>query len=209
LGGIVRVDKFARCYLLSVFFLAGFLTAAGVDPARAYLGEYSADYVSVSGGQKVQGTLSVSDKNMRINRGRVAIITRENKGVIWLLMLDTHVYMEMPLNAQYLLYGSDEVAGEVTRELVDTEVIDGMVTDKYRITVNLGGRNETVYTWIPPCGTYPVKTAGTTGAWDIQFGNISMAAQPESLFEIPAGYSRFSADMLALPPDIGQLFPSE
>ena len=41
----------------------------------------------------------------------------------------------------------------------------------------------------------PVKTAALDNSWEMEFKNIRTGSQPESLFEVPAGYKKLSTGM--------------
>jgi hypothetical protein len=49
-----------------------------------------------------------------------------------------------------------------------------------------------VYQWFLDENEFPVKTAAIDNSWSHEYKNIKQGKQPEELFEVPAGYKKFS-----------------
>lgn len=69
---------------------------------------------------------------------------------------------------------------------VGSDTVNGRSTVKYEAT---NAKGDTGYVWIDPKLRFPVKWQGKNAAWELQ--NIQEGPQPASLFEIPAGYTKF------------------
>jgi hypothetical protein len=39
---------------------------------------------------------------------------------------------------------------------------------------------------------FPVKMAAVDGSWTMEYKNINMGTQPDSLFELPSGYKKMT-----------------
>jgi hypothetical protein len=49
-----------------------------------------------------------------------------------------------------------------------------------------------VLTWIAKGLNIPIKTAAEDGSWSMEYKNIQAGKQPDSLFEVPEGFTKFS-----------------
>jgi hypothetical protein len=69
---------------------------------------------------------------------------------------------------------------------VGSDTVNGRSTVKYE-TTNANGDSGTV--WLDPKLRFPVKWQGKNSGWELQ--NIQEGSQAASLFEVPAGYTKF------------------
>jgi hypothetical protein len=76
--------------------------------------------------------------------------------------------------------------------------VDGKTADKYRIVYASGNQKVAFLTWIVSGLNIPAKTAAEDGSWSMEYKNIKTGRQPDSLFEIPPGYKKFSYDIRSL-----------
>lgn len=153
--------------------------------------EFSADFVITAQGHKTQGKMyGKADRfRMEISQpSRMIIISRVDKMLAWNIMLDQKIYMEIPLNPQNT--PKTEIKGEISRKQVGTETIDGHPTKKYLITYKEGNRTSQLYQWIATDINFPVKSADINNKWIQEYKNVKLGSQPNSLFELPAGYSK-------------------
>ncbi|MBW2974230.1 DUF4412 domain-containing protein [Candidatus Woesearchaeota archaeon] len=170
--------------LLFVFLLSGV----------AFAIEFSADTVVTSNGMKTEGKIyyKVDKSRMDINSPEeMIVITRIDKKVMWNIMPGEKMYMEMPLNLENKPKVEEKIEGEIERKLIGNETIDGHPTKKFLIRYKIGNKEEQVYQWLAMDINFPVKTAAIDGSWGQEYKNIKMSTQPDSLFEIPAGYNKF------------------
>jgi hypothetical protein len=176
--------------LLSVFAFSGAALAA----------DFSADVVTRAKGETFQSKMYFSKDKIRTeaeNRGMKSIsIVRLDKKVIWVIMPDQKMYMEMPLKEQETRGMTEKVAGETSRKKIGRETVNGIACDKYEVThLNKStGKQATIFQWLSD-DKVPVKSAAVDGAWSTEMKNIRRAGQPASLFEVPAGYSRMDPGM--------------
>jgi hypothetical protein len=150
--------------LLFVFLLSGNVLAI----------EFSADTVSTYKGEhETKGKMYFKPDKYRMDmktHGDMIMITRVDKKVIWNIMPDQKMYMEIPFNLKNKPRVEEKFEGEIERKEVGSEVIDGHPTKKYLVTYKSGNETHQVYQWL---------------ATDINIGS-----QPDSLFEVPAGYQK-------------------
>ena len=119
------------------------------------------------------------------------------------LMARQHMYMEMPATAMenrgvFHFFRSGDVDNACSDWLkleynkggschkVGSETVNGRSTVKYEAT-NANG--EVSHFWLDPKLRFPVKWEGKNGGGELR--NIQEGSQPASLFEIPAGYTKF------------------
>jgi Domain of unknown function (DUF4412) len=185
----VEVDMMKR--LGAVLFL--FLLFSAV--ASAF--EFSADSVMTGKGRTMTGKIFFKADRFRMDVDsprKMSTITRMDKKVVWSVMPDQKMYMEMPFNPNQnnRPMVDKKVEGELDRKLVGSEIIDGHATKKYLITHKREGRTTQIYQWWATDINFPVKTAALDGSWTQEFRNIKMGNQPNSLFEAPQGYRKMS-----------------
>ena len=164
--------------------------------------EFSADIVSTAKGQVFQGKVYMGKDKMRMENPQSISITRIDKKVLWLLMPSERQYIEQPFDTSTFIANSDKVSGEIERKLVGSEVIDGKSANKYKVTYLRDGIKSPVFQWLIPGLAIPIKTASLDGSWAVEYKNIKLGRQPDSLFEIPPGYQKFSYPQLPLSNDM-------
>lgn len=168
-------------------------------PAKT-IEEFSADFVNKSGGQTQSGKIYVKGKKMRqeITMGtqtHVSII-RGDKKVTWLLFPEQKTYMEVEYKEPEPVTASaiEEITKDrVHRRLVGKETVNGYLCDKYELVYqdkSIG--TQTV--WISKKLGVMVKMEQTASGFpmSMEFKNIAVKDVPDSVFEIPAGYSKMS-----------------
>lgn len=159
--------------------------------------EFSADIVSSNRGGVYTARIFMGIDKNRVESEESIVISRMDKKVVWILMPAQKTYMEQSLDSGKVISTTEKIEGEVERTLLGKENVNGRSADKYKVTYELNGVESSMYQWIDPSLRLPVKTAAIDGSWTTEYRNIRSGHQPEDLFEIPAGYTKF--DM----PDMG------
>lgn len=161
--------------------------------------EFSADTVTTHKGDgKTTGKIYYKADRFRMDMEspqKVSMITRMDKKVIWNIMHSEKMYMEMPFDLKNKPMVEEKFEGEIERKHVGNETVDGHPTKKYLITYKSGTRKEQVYQWWATDVNFPIKTSAVDGSWVSEFENIKFGSQPDSLFEVPAGYQKFQFQM--------------
>lgn len=173
--------------------------------------EFSAEVVDLQKpGAPTQAKLFFAKDKIRIEataagaHGGGAVIMNFATQTSTVLMPQQHMYMEMPAQAQSqrMSYtGAFFQAGDVENACGDwqkigrnqtsschkvgNETINGRSTVKYEVT-NANG--DLSHFWLDPKLRFPVKWQGKSS--DGELRNIQEGAQPASLFQIPAGFSK-------------------
>ncbi len=157
--------------------------------------EFSADMVSTTKDGTFTGKIFVSKDKVRMEVPESITITRMDKRVAWMLMPGEKMYLEQPFDPRNAVATSENVSGEIERKFIGQEMLDTKMTNKYRVVYETEGIKETIFQWIDTASEIPVKTAAADGSWTMEYKNLKIGAQPDSLFEIPAGYQKFSYEM--------------
>jgi len=190
------------------------LLAASFALAQA---EFSAEIVDTQKPDAVsQAKIYMANDKLRIEpvagaggaKGRGmggAVIVNMTAQTTTVLMDQQHMYMEMPAQAQgqRMAYASNFFrTGDVemacsdwaqqaknkggTCHKVGSDTVNGRSTVKYE-TTNANG--DTSAFWIDPKLRFPVKWQGKNSSGELR--NVQEGTQPASLFEVPAGYTKF------------------
>ncbi len=177
--------KKAIAIVLFVFLFAGTVSAI----------EFSADTITTfKGEQQTKGKMYYKPDRFRMDmkvHEEMIVITRIDKKVVWNIMTEEKMYMEMPFDRKNKPKVEEKFAGEIDRKELGRETIDGHPTIKYLITYTVDNKKDQVYQWMATDINFPVKTSAVDGSWTQEFRNVKIAAQPDSLFEVPAGYQKF------------------
>lgn len=182
---------------IGVVMILALLFAVGpVLTASAAFTGFSADVFTHHGKDTMQGKMYFAKDMMRFETAGMVSITRMDKKVVWLLMPTEKMYMEQAIRLENIVAaGTEAVPGEVERTLLGTETVNGYLTNKYKIVVQSEGRRQVMLQWLMVDGLLPVKTAAEDGRWWQEFRNIKLGEPDADLFEIPAGYKKFSMGM--------------
>ncbi|MFC1805212.1 hypothetical protein ACFLZ3_05255 [Candidatus Omnitrophota bacterium] len=187
-------NKIVKVLCAGVIFVL--LTASAV-----FASDFSAEMVNQTKGGVFRGKIYVTFDKVRMDTPQAITITRMDKKVVWILMPETNTYLEQAFDPSSIAATSADVPGEFERELLGKEMVGGRMTEKYRIVYKQDGRSYTMFHWIDPSINMPVKAAAGDGSWTMEYKNINIGGQPDSLFELPAGYQKMSFEM----PDMGNL----
>lgn len=123
-----------------------------------------------------------------------AVIMRRDLGVMWVLTAQG-TYLEQELDAANTLAGLGDEIEIVEFSEEGTDLIDGQRTRRYLVVTRSGGDESRGKLWlsshnIPIRMELQVNSAGQTMDATIQVTDLEIGPQPDSLFEIPAGYTK-------------------
>ncbi len=172
--------------VLAVFGLTGVCSAW----------DFSADMINKSKAGTFKGKIYIAKDKTRMEMGDSISISRMDKKVVWILMPVDKVYMEQPFDPKQAAPTSDTKGSEIERKLVGQDTIDGKKADKYQVTYKSpAGTVEKMFQWTVAGIEVPVKMAAVDNSWTMEYKNINTGKQPDSLFEVPAGYQKFGMGM--------------
>jgi len=184
-----RIISVVLVVIISIFLFGGIAVAQ----------DFSADMVSTTKAGVSTGKIFVAKEKTRMETLQTIIITRIDKNVVWILMPAQRMYMEQPLKPENVVATTDKMPGEIERKLVGKETVGGKRTDKYRIVYTAADKKETIFQWIVADSGFPIKSAAVDGRWIIEYRNLKTGKQPDTLFEIPTGYQKFSLGVPVMP----------
>jgi hypothetical protein len=180
-----RIKRVALCAAIISFLFA----------SRAMAADFSADMINTVSGKVMKGKIYISQDKTRMEMQEGITISRMDKKVVWILMPKDKMYMEQAFDPSKAPATSEKVNGEIERKLIGKENIDGRSTDKYQVTYTQNRKKESMFQWISPGIAMPVKMAALDNSWVMEYKNIKTGKQGDSLFEVPAGYQKFSMGM--------------
>jgi len=173
----------------------------------AFAAEFSATLVRSGGGEEA-GTSTVYLKGdlrreeVKEDDGEGVMIYRPDKGVVWTLMPDEKMYMEVPLQPGMSGAYDDmkSLDAAATPKVLGKETLNGFECEKRRyIQSNLARGSITV--WYSPKLGYPVKIHIKTDDKDtemvMEYKDIKTGKIPASKFDVPADYQKMSIPGMA------------
>lgn len=159
----------------------------------AFALEFSADTITTMKDMKTKGKMYFKPDMFRADMQspmQMIVITRIDKKVIWSIIPEEKMYMEMPFDPKKKPMVDEKIEGEVERKYLGDETIDGHPTKKYLVALKINSQTEKIYQWWATDIKLAIKTAAVDGSWVHEFKNVKMGPQPGSLFELPAGYKK-------------------
>jgi hypothetical protein len=194
-------------FIARTLCLLTFLLAAGFVVAQT---EFSAEVFDNQKPDNPQARIYFGKDRIRFEpakkdaRGGGAVVMNLDTQTAVVIMDAQHMYMEMPAQMAgqrntYHFFRTGDVDSACSDWLaqswnkggtchkVGSDSVNGRSTVKYEGT---NARGETGAVWLDPKLHFPVKWQSKNG--DIgELRNIQEGSQPSSLFDIPAGYSKF------------------
>ena len=174
-------------------FIVTLLVSVLCIAVSSYALEYSADTVFTANGQKMYGKMNAKEDRFRMeitNPQHMITISRMDKNVVWSIMPSEKMYIEMPFNPSTAPKTDVNIEGEIDREHLGSEVINGHSTEKYLITFKNGNLTQKIHQWLATDINFPIKTADPNKEWIQEYKNVKIGVQPDKLFEVPEGYSK-------------------
>lgn len=192
----------ARLWILPLALgLAGPATGESWQRPRT---DYTAETVMQADGAEIHGRVWASgDKERRelsMQGQRYVLIVRRDRGVVWTLLPEQRMYVESALGEAGIPAAG--VGGEVTRQAMGPESVNGVATTRYRVRgTSADGTPFDGLMWLTG-DDVPMRVEGE--GVRIELSRLAVGPVDPSRFEIPAGYRRFElppaakADLQAL-----------
>ena len=177
-----RIISVALAVMISIFLFGGIAIAQ----------DFSADTVTTTKDGVLTGKIFVTKEKMRMETPQSTAIVRIDKNVFWILMPAQKMYMAQPLKLENIFATAAKMPGETERKLVSKETVDGKKADKYRIVYEIAGKEQIIFQWFAVDSDLPLKSMAADSSWIIEYKNLKTSKQSDTLFEIPAGYQKFS-----------------
>ena len=181
---------------VAVFMLLWMMGCSKDETMAPMAKEYSATMVSKSAGQTITTQIYMKPDKFRTDTkmAGTSTIVRKDLNKAWTIMPSQKMYMEIQgmADAPSAQAVEDKVKGEVSRKKVGSETINGHPSTKYEVTAKSDGKTMQIYQWWATDISFPVKTAAVDGSWSMEYKDIKIGDQPDSLFEIPSGYKKMT-----------------
>jgi len=180
-----------KLFRILALFIIFSLAALG----QIWAAEFVADVINKVRGKTFHAKIYMKTNKIRLeNQGQQNYsIVRMDKNVVWLIFPKDKVYMEM------ISYENQASAtllkGEIGRKFLGTETINGWETKKYEVTIKEEEKTIKAWQWISTALNYPIKISAIDGSWSSEYKNLKMESQPDSLFELPAGFQKMEAPL--------------
>jgi hypothetical protein len=170
--------------------LIGLLWAFTADPAWAL--EFSADQVTRANGKTHIANIFYRDDRWRLEHqetGPVNVtIVRKDKQVMWLLLSRLKHFKEIPYDSAQAPKVQEKLEGEISRDRIGTETLDGHPTALYEVRVQEGGRTDTYYQWLATDIHFPLKLARKDGSWMVEYRRVRIGRVSDFLFQLPVNF---------------------
>lgn len=170
--------------------LVAVLGAVAAPPALAL--EFTADQITRINGHSRKANVYYRDDRWRLEHhdlGPVNVtIVRKDKQVMWLLLSRMKHFKTVPYDPEQAPKVSEKMEGEVAREEIGTETLDGHPTTLYQVTVRSGGREEVYYQWLATDIRFPLKLAKKDGSWVVEYRHVKLRPVSDLLFQLPVNF---------------------
>ena len=180
-------------FLMGLVLIVGMLGCSGPAGVK----EFSADMVTKAGGRTQKGKIYFGkDKfkmDMSMGKYKSSIIVRNDKKLVYVLMPAQKMYMVTKItdDNRYSKGFKDLTKNPgkgVKLEKLRGEEVNGVPCTKYKIT----SKGMTVYQWISKKHAFPLRSMSADGSWSTEMKNFKSGKQAASIFELPAGYKKFT-----------------
>jgi hypothetical protein len=173
---------------LLLIWLVSIATGSVPEPATAL--DFSAERIVKSGESVVTAHVNAKDDRWRFEyaqpqRGASIMIVRMDKQHSWLILSKRRQYLEVPIVAGHILAVTENMDGEVSREFVGDETLNGHPTELFEVTVAEQGETRQYYRWVTKAERFPLKTVSKQGKWSEEFRRVIFTEQSPFLFELP------------------------
>lgn len=180
----------ARPASIGLFLVWLLSMCVGILPGAATALDFSGDRIVKRGKSVVTAHVNAKDDRWRFEflipqRGASVIIVRVDRGTAWLIFSKRRLYLEEPIANDYRLEVSEKMPGEISREFVGDEMLNGYPTELFEVTVAEEGETRQYYRWVTKVQRFPMKTVSKQGEWSEEFRRLVFTEQSRFLFELP------------------------
>jgi hypothetical protein len=171
-----------------VFWVMPVVIGGSVSTSGAL--DFSAERIVKIGGSVITAHVNAKDDRWRFEysqpqRGASIMIVRMDKQHSWLILSKRRQYLEVPIATDHLLTVTEGMQGEVSRELVGEETLNGHLTELFEVTVADQDTTRQYYRWVTKTERFPLKTVSKEGKWSEEFRRLIFTEQSPFLFELP------------------------
>jgi hypothetical protein len=157
---------------------------------------FSADQIHIMGNKTKAMKVHANQNAMRMEgeeKGkRSIVIMRFDRKVMWSLLPDQKMYVELPWASQGE-WTSYMQQANMQRQSLGDEQVGAYHCEKSRVQVTLQGKVYTSFQWTAKeLNGFVVKTQDEKGQWSNEYQNVQLGPQDPALFEVPADYKKLS-----------------
>ena len=180
-----RLAGYARPILAALFL-------GLIVPGPVWALEFSGDQIMKSNGKTHTANIYYRDDRWRLEHqdpGPVNVtIVRKDKQVTWLLISRLRHFKEIPYDAAQAPQVQETLLGEVSRESIGTETLDGHPTTLYEVKVKSGEATDSYYQWLATDIHFPLKLAKKDGSWMVEYRRVRIRHLSDFLFQLPVNF---------------------
>ena len=187
------MGKERRGFQRHVGCLVIILLVAMAQPAGAR--DFSAERIVKSGKTTVTAHVNAKDDRWRLEfaqpqREANVIIVRVDRDTAWLILSKRRQYLEVPIAKEHRLAVNEKMEGDLSREFVRVQTLDGYPTELFEVTVAENGGPRQYYQWVTKLERFPVKTVSKQGNSSEEYRHLIFTEQSSVLFELPQRLDR-------------------
>jgi hypothetical protein len=155
--------------------------------------EFSADRILQQKGQEIIAAVRAKEDRWRFEyakpqAGAMARIVRQDRRSAWRIISQRQVFIEVPLEPIDRLYVTEAMEGEISREFIGTEDLNGYPTELFEVTTEVKGLRQRFYQWVTRDERFSMKTISKAGDWSVEYRNVKFIRQSARFFEPPYGF---------------------
>jgi hypothetical protein len=169
------------------------LFASGIGSAGAF--EFSGQRIVMSQGVRIVAQVNAKEDRWRFEyeypqRGVMAAIIRQDRQTAWLLLSNRRLYLEVPIASEHGLFVAKTLDGELSRERIGVQDLNGHTTELFEVTVADGAERKQYYQWVTVVEKFPLKTVSKQGDWSVEYRHVVFTEQSALMFELPQRFDR-------------------
>ena len=154
--------------------------------------EFSGDQIIHANGKTHTANIFYRDDRWRLEHQEIGpvnvTIVRKDKQVMWLLLSRLKHYKEIPYDSAQAPRVQEKLDGEISRDRIGTETLDGHPTTLYEVHVQEEGRTDTYYQWLATDIHFPLKLARKDGSWMVEYRRVRLGPLSDFLFQLPVNF---------------------
>ena len=154
--------------------------------------EFTADQIIRTDGHSRKSNLYYRDQMWRLEHhdlGPVNVtIVRKDKQVTWLLLSRMKHFKTIPYDPDHEPKVKEHLDGEVRREEIGTEMLDGHPATLYQVTVQKDAGVVEYYQWVATDIRFPLKLARKDGSWQVEYRNVRLHHVSDFMFQLPVNF---------------------
>ncbi len=107
---------------------------------------------------------------------------------MWMLISRLKHYKQVPYDAAQDPKVQEALAGEVSRDPIGAETLDGHPTTLYEVRVQEGNQADVYYQWLATDIHFPLKLMKKDGSWSVEYRRVRLGHLSDFLFQLPVNF---------------------